>query len=93
MRWPKKVEEAYWMQFLDLRIPAIYLEWLAHMKPVVEDINEKTGIFMDPAQYTPLISWFPCTIHKVEDPKLIISKGTSAVFQVGKRKFAKVTIN
>lgn len=31
--------------------------------------------------------------NKVEDPKLIISKGTSAVFQVGKRKFAKVTIN
>ncbi len=69
IRWPKRVEEAYWMWFLDLRIPAIYPEWLAHMKPVVEEINQKTGVFMDPAQYTPLISWFPCTIHKVDDPE------------------------
>lgn len=69
MRWPKRVEEAYWLQFLDIRIPVVYLEWLAHMKPVVEDINKKTGLFMDPAQYTPLISWFPTTIHKVTDPE------------------------
>jgi molybdopterin-containing oxidoreductase family molybdopterin binding subunit len=69
MRWPKRVEEAYWMWFKDLRVPVIYLEWLAHMKPVVEEINEKTGLFMDPAQYTPLLSWFPTTIHKVKDPK------------------------
>ena len=33
MRWPKRVEEAYWMWFKDLRVPVIYLEWLAHMKP------------------------------------------------------------
>ncbi|MFC1953591.1 molybdopterin-dependent oxidoreductase [Chloroflexota bacterium] len=69
IRWPKKVEEAYWMWFLDLRVPVIYLEWLAHMKPEVEKINKETGIFMDPQQYTPLISWFPCTIHQVDDPK------------------------
>ncbi|MBI2850539.1 MAG: molybdopterin-dependent oxidoreductase [Chloroflexi bacterium] len=69
VRWPKKVDEAYWTWFLDIRIPVVYLEWLAHMKPVVEDINQKTGLFMDPAQYTPLISWFPTTIHKVTDPK------------------------
>jgi len=31
--------------------------------------------------------------NKVEDPKLILEKGLSAVFQVGKRKFAKLTIN
>jgi len=69
IRWPKRVEEAYWMWFLDLRVPVVYMEWLAHMKPEVEKINEETGIFMDPEQYTPLISWFPCTIHNVEDPK------------------------
>ena len=67
IRWPKRVEEAYWMWFLDLRVP-IYAEWLAHMKPEVEKINKETGIFMDPQQYTPLISWFPCTNHKVTDP-------------------------
>jgi len=69
IRWPKRVEEAYWMWFLDLRIPAIYLEWLAHMKPEVNKINAETGLFMNPEQYTPLISWFPATIHKVKDPK------------------------
>ncbi len=30
--------------------------------------------------------------EKIEDPKLVLSKGLSAVFQVGKRKFAKVTL-
>ncbi len=30
--------------------------------------------------------------EKVEDPKLQLTTGLSAVFQVGKRKFAKVTI-
>ncbi|MBA7664613.1 Sulfite dehydrogenase subunit A [subsurface metagenome] len=68
IRWPKKVEEAYWMWFLDLRIP-IYMEHLAHMRDEVEKINKETGIFMDPEQYTPLTSWFPCTTHKVKDPK------------------------
>lgn len=31
--------------------------------------------------------------EKINDPKLMISKGTEAVYQVGKRKFAKVKIN
>lgn len=30
--------------------------------------------------------------EKVEDPKLVISVGTTAVFQVGKRKFARVSV-
>jgi len=68
IRWPKQVEEAYWMWFLDLRIP-IYVEYLAHMREEVEKINQETGVFMDPEQYTPLISWFPCTTHKVTDPE------------------------
>lgn len=67
IRWPKQVEEAYWMWFLDLRIP-IYMEHLVHMREEVEKINKETGIGMDPEQYTPLISWFPCTTHKVNDP-------------------------
>jgi anaerobic selenocysteine-containing dehydrogenase len=68
IRWPKKPEEAYWIWYLDLRIP-IYAEYLAHLRPEVEEIYEKTGVFMDPEQYTPLISWFPCTNHKVTDPE------------------------
>ncbi|MBI2850532.1 MAG: molybdopterin-dependent oxidoreductase [Chloroflexi bacterium] len=68
IRWPKRVEEAYWIWFLDLRVP-IYMEWLAHMKEKVEEINKATGLGMDASQYTPLISWFPCTNHKVTDPE------------------------
>lgn len=30
--------------------------------------------------------------EKVEDPKLVIQTGTTAVFQVGKRKFARITV-
>ena len=30
--------------------------------------------------------------NKIEDPKLVLSKGTTAVFQVGKRKFAKISL-
>jgi len=66
--WPKRVEEAYWMWFLDLRVP-VYMEWLAHMRDAVEKINVETGINMDIEQYTPLPSWFPCTTHKVTDSK------------------------
>jgi tyrosyl-tRNA synthetase len=30
---------------------------------------------------------------KIDDPKLILNKGVSGVFQVGKRKFAKINLN
>lgn len=57
------------MWFLDLRIPVTYMEFLVHMKEAVEKINTETGIGIDTAQYTPLISWFPCTTHKLDDPE------------------------
>jgi len=66
IRWPKKVEEAYWMWFLDLRVP-IYMEYLVQAKEEVEKINKETGLNIDLEQYTPLISWTPCTTHKLED--------------------------
>ncbi|HEY94459.1 MAG TPA: molybdopterin-dependent oxidoreductase, partial [Dehalococcoidia bacterium] len=68
IKWPKKVEEAYWMWFLDLRIP-IYMEFLAHMGEEIEKINAETGLEFNSEQYTPLISWFPCKNHKVTDPE------------------------
>ena len=52
------------MWFLDVRVP-IYMEYLVHMREEMEKINQSTGIGIDLQQYTPLISWFPCTIHKV----------------------------
>jgi len=68
IRWPKLVEEAYWMWFTDVRVP-IYMEYLVHMGEEIKKINKETGLRFDEEHYTPLISWFPCTIHKVDDPK------------------------
>lgn len=34
-----------------------------------------------------------CDGEKIEDTKLLINKGTTQVFQVGKRKFARVSVN
>jgi molybdopterin-containing oxidoreductase family molybdopterin binding subunit len=67
VRWPKKVEEAYWRHFIDARHP-IYLEYLVEIGEKVEEITEEAGIELAMEQYTPLISWFPCSIHGVNDP-------------------------
>src|SRR5271157_3811425 len=64
--WPKKVEEAYWRWFTDCRVP-IYLEHLIDIGKKTEEITAKLGIDIDTSQYTPLISWTPCTIHRVDD--------------------------
>jgi len=68
LRWPKKVEEAYWRYFIDARTP-IYLEYLLDMGAKLKEINEETGLDLDLSQYTPLISWFPCTIHSTDKPE------------------------
>ena len=47
----------------------IYSEFLLDIKDKVEEIVKETGIEIDTSQYTPLISWFPCTIHRVESPE------------------------
>jgi anaerobic selenocysteine-containing dehydrogenase len=68
MRWPKKVEDAYWRHFVDARTP-IYLEHLVEMKEKIEEINKETGLGFKTDQFTPLISWTPSSIHRVEDPQ------------------------
>ncbi|MBW1774019.1 MAG: molybdopterin-dependent oxidoreductase [Deltaproteobacteria bacterium] len=67
IRWPKKVEEAYWRHFIDARHP-IYLEYMVDIGERVKEITEEAAIKVGLEQYTPLISWFPCSIHRVEDP-------------------------
>jgi molybdopterin-containing oxidoreductase family molybdopterin binding subunit len=64
--WPKKVEEAYWRWFTDCRVP-IYLEHLIDAGEKTGEITSKLGIDIDISQYTPLISWTPCSIHRVDD--------------------------
>jgi len=66
--WPKKVEDAYWRPFVDARTP-IYLEHLVEMKEKIEGINKETGLGFKTDQFTPLISWTPSSIHKVNDPQ------------------------
>jgi len=66
--WPKKVEEAYWRYFIDCQVP-IYSEFLIDVREKAEEIVKETGIEIDTSQYIPLTSWFPCTIHRVDNPE------------------------
>jgi molybdopterin-containing oxidoreductase family molybdopterin binding subunit len=68
MRWPKKVEEAYWRYFLDARA-AIYLEYMVDEGEKEKEIAGEIGIDLDLSQHTPLISWFPCSPHLEKDPQ------------------------
>jgi len=67
IRWPKKVEEAYWRYFIDAR-HSIYLEYLVEIGEKIKEITEEIELKVNMEQYTPLISWFPCSIHQVDDP-------------------------
>ena len=67
IRWPKKVEEAYWRHFIDAR-HVVYLEYMVDIGEKVKEITEEAGIKLRTEQYTPLVSWFPCSIHEVDDP-------------------------
>ncbi|MBN2122828.1 MAG: molybdopterin-binding protein, partial [Deltaproteobacteria bacterium] len=67
IRWPKKVEEAYWRHFIDAR-HAVYLDYMVDVGERVRKIASEVGLEINLDQYTPLISWFPCTIHQESDP-------------------------
>jgi anaerobic selenocysteine-containing dehydrogenase len=68
LRWPKKVEEAYWRDFIDARVP-IYLEYLVEIGEKIKVINDETGLDFDISQYTPLISWTPTSVQQVDDSR------------------------
>ena len=68
LRWPKKVEEAYWRHSVDARVP-IYLEYLIEIGERIKSINEETGLDFDLNQYTPLISWTPTSVQQLDDPR------------------------
>jgi molybdopterin-containing oxidoreductase family molybdopterin binding subunit len=68
LRWPKKAEEIYWRYFIDCRVP-IYLEYLVDTREKRKEITKQIGLNADFTQYTPLISWFPCSIHKIDKPE------------------------
>jgi len=65
IRWPKKVEEAYWRWFVDARTP-IYLEFLVDIGKKFGEITKEIDLHVDSSQYTPFISWMPCSIHRMD---------------------------
>jgi molybdopterin-containing oxidoreductase family molybdopterin binding subunit len=67
IRWPKKVEDAYWRYCVDARVP-IYLEYLVEIGEKIKVINGETGLDFKLDQYIPLISWTPSSIHRINDP-------------------------
>jgi anaerobic selenocysteine-containing dehydrogenase len=67
IHWPKKVEDAYWRYFVDARVP-IYLEYLVEIGEKIKVINGETGLDFKLDQYTPLISWSPTSVHRVDNP-------------------------
>jgi len=64
--WPKRVEETYWRCFTDARAP-IYLEFMINQREKVKKISEEIGINLNWNQYTPLITWFPCSPHLLKE--------------------------
>lgn len=64
--WPKKVEEIYWREFVDVRIP-IYHEYLIELGAKTQKICHENGMTFDPRYYGPLPEWLPCNSHTVKD--------------------------
>ena len=65
--WKKKVEEAYWRWFIDARAP-VYLEFLEHDRPVLEDLGKQLGIDMQWERYTGTIGYFPSSLYSKDIP-------------------------
>ena len=47
----------------------MYLEFVIDVKRNEADNRIEIGLDIDYTQYTPLISWFPCSPHKETDPE------------------------
>ncbi|MFQ5829900.1 MAG: molybdopterin dinucleotide binding domain-containing protein, partial [Candidatus Methylomirabilia bacterium] len=68
LRWPKRVEEAYWKPFVKARVP-IYFEWMKAVGERVEKIKRELGLNeLDTSDFQPLPDWKPCAALEVEDP-------------------------
>ena len=47
----------------------IYPEHLIDIGEKTKEIANEIGLEIESSQYTPLISWFPCTIHHPDNPE------------------------
>jgi molybdopterin-containing oxidoreductase family molybdopterin binding subunit len=64
--WPKKVEEAYWFQFKDMKMQ-LYWEFMINVREKSEAIASELGIahFYDWNVFDSKPSWFPLKVHKI----------------------------
>ncbi len=65
IHWDKKVKEAYWRWYVDVRIP-IYMEHIAELKEEIMKNAKITGLELEWEQFTPLISYFPAQVAREE---------------------------
>jgi molybdopterin-containing oxidoreductase family molybdopterin binding subunit len=65
LKWPKKVTESYWKNFMHLRVP-IYFEWFLDFKDKIEHLKEELpyGNEIDTADYQPLPDGKLCPSHE-----------------------------
>jgi molybdopterin-containing oxidoreductase family molybdopterin binding subunit len=67
LNWPKSVEEVYWRDFVDVRVP-IYMESLIDIAAAARPIAEKYGISVDwDAYYSPLPAYLPSFAGKPDE--------------------------
>lgn len=68
LRWPKRVEEAYWEPFVGARVP-IYFEWLTKVGERVAAIAQSLGLHeLDTSDFQPLPDWKPCAALRTRRP-------------------------
>jgi molybdopterin-containing oxidoreductase family molybdopterin binding subunit len=63
LKWPKRVEEVYWVPFSDARVP-IYHEWLLGVRDQVDAAVRQLELKVDTASFSALPFWGPCTAHE-----------------------------
>jgi len=63
IRWPRRIEEAYWRPFVRVRTP-IYLEHVLRAGREVARVAAELGIDWDVSDYQPLPDWKPCPSHE-----------------------------
>jgi molybdopterin-containing oxidoreductase family molybdopterin binding subunit len=67
IKWPKKVQEAYWKPFINARVP-IYFEWVKKFGEMTEAVVKENGLpWPDTDDFQALPGWKPCAALKGED--------------------------
>ncbi|MBI4492646.1 MAG: molybdopterin-dependent oxidoreductase [Chloroflexi bacterium] len=63
LKWPKRVEEVYWLPFSSARIP-IYLEWMLGVGQQVDQAVRELRLNVDTSAFAALPTWKPCAAYE-----------------------------